>query len=167
MGTHSLYSGWWRLFSKGNCSFLKSGGVEKTGRQTETERGHALHPCHSLHSLYHLCDSWWIMDETIDRWAQLCSTDPLRTHISNLITTSWEISSYFSLTNNQNHFSHSHVCQPARILGIFYFFSHPMYPTSKAHFPTGKLPPDHGNIGNMFLFRQIMQSVKDVTFEMT
>lgn len=122
MGTHSLYSGWWRLFSKGNCSFLKSGGVEKTGRQTETERGHALHPCHSLHSLYHLCDSWWIMDETIDRWAQLCSTDPLRTHISNLITTSWEISSYFSLTNNQNHFSHSHVCQPARILGIFFFF---------------------------------------------
>ena len=51
-------------------------GLEETGRQTQ--RGHVLHPCHSLLSPYRLSD-WWIMDEPIDRWAQLCSTDPLRT----------------------------------------------------------------------------------------
>lgn len=106
-----------RLFSKGNCSFWER---ESRGRQSERALSASLPlPAPSISFVW----LWWIMDEAIDRWAQLCSTDPLRAHIHTIQIWSHPLGKYhliFLSAYVQSHSSHSHVCQPGGIRGIFH-----------------------------------------------
>lgn len=89
-------------------------------RETDSERSCSASlplPVQSI-SFAWLC---WIMDETIYRWAQLCSTDPLA-HTFQIWSESLGKSHHiFLFTNNQSHSSHSHVCQFVAIPGISIF----------------------------------------------
>lgn len=98
---------------------------------------------------------WWIMDEAIDRVAQLCSTDPLRTHIHTQYKSDRKLKGdvvIFALCNNQNCCFLSNMS--VGILGInFCTFCIPSVRLSL------ELPLDQWSNIFLVLFKQIMQLV--------